>query len=60
MAPTPVPPIVYTFSNSKPIENDPALRMKPVKTKAQIGMIIVEWGKRSQAKTYQFLQGVMK
>ena len=53
VAPTPVPPIVYTFSNAKPLETDPALRMKPVKTTVDIGKIIVEWGKRSQAKTYQ-------
>ena len=53
VAPTPLPPAVYTFSNAKPLETDPALRMKPVKTTIDIGKIIIEWGKRSQAKTYE-------
>ena len=51
--PIPDPPLVYTYSNAKPLETDPALRMKPVKTEIDIGKITINWGRRSQAKTYQ-------
>ena len=46
-------PLVYTYSNAKALETDPALRMKPVKTEVGSGKITVSWGKRSQAKIYQ-------
>lgn len=46
-------PLIYTFSNVKPIQKDPALRMKKISTIVDDKSIQLDWTKLPQATIYK-------